>query len=101
MKRLLMISCLALGTALGASAASATPATTSVGGLSNTHSGIQLVKDKHNRHYKHNRYSRRHWRHHRRYRHHDRYRGWHRYHHRPRNWRGRGCVILGPVWVCP
>lgn len=28
-------------------------------------------------------------------------RGWHRYHARPRDWRSRGCVIVGPVWFCP
>lgn len=28
-------------------------------------------------------------------------RGWHRYHARPRDWRDRGCVIVGPVWFCP
>jgi len=27
--------------------------------------------------------------------------GWHRYHARPRDWRTRGCVIVGPVWFCP
>jgi len=28
-------------------------------------------------------------------------RGWHRYHARPRDWRTRGCVIVGPMWFCP
>lgn len=27
--------------------------------------------------------------------------GWHRHSHRPYNWRGRGCVTVGPVWFCP
>lgn len=27
--------------------------------------------------------------------------GWHRYHHRPGNWRTRGCILVGPVWFCP
>jgi hypothetical protein len=26
---------------------------------------------------------------------------WHRYHSRPRDWRRRGCVIVGPIWFCP
>lgn len=28
-------------------------------------------------------------------------RGWRRYNSRPRGYRGRGCVIIGPVWYCP
>jgi Ni/Co efflux regulator RcnB len=27
--------------------------------------------------------------------------GWHRYHHRPRDWRTRGCIVVGPIWFCP
>jgi hypothetical protein len=27
--------------------------------------------------------------------------GWRRYGARPRDWRTRGCVIVGPVWFCP
>lgn len=26
---------------------------------------------------------------------------WHRYHSRPRDWRRRGCIIVGPIWFCP
>jgi hypothetical protein len=26
---------------------------------------------------------------------------WHRYHSRPRDWRRRGCIIVGPLWFCP
>lgn len=26
---------------------------------------------------------------------------WHRYHKRPRNWRSRGCITVGPIWWCP
>ncbi|MGE0701799.1 MAG: hypothetical protein AB7O57_22060 [Hyphomicrobiaceae bacterium] len=26
---------------------------------------------------------------------------WRRYGDRPRDWRRRGCVIVGPVWFCP
>ena len=26
---------------------------------------------------------------------------WHRYHSRPRDWRRRGCVVVGPFWFCP
>jgi hypothetical protein len=101
MKRLVMISCLALGTVFGASAASAAAATSSVGGLSTPHSGIVLVKD-----HRRGPNARHNWRHNRNWRHRgwrggDRYRGWHRYHSRPWNWRTRGCVVLGPVWVCP
>lgn len=102
MKRLALICVLAFGTAIGgATASSAAPATTGVAGIGSTDSGIQLVRDK--RHYRGHRYYRHH---HRGYRHgrhwrRDRYRGWHRYHRRPWNWRSRGCVILGPVWVCP
>lgn len=28
-------------------------------------------------------------------------RGWNRYSSRPRNYRSRGCIIIGPVWYCP
>ena len=96
MKRLLMISCLALGTAFGATAASATPAANSVASLSKAPTGIQLVKDRRHGHH----YDRRHYRRHH-YRGHDRYRGWHRYHRRPWNWHTRGCVLVGPLWFCP
>ena len=106
MKRLALISVLALGTAFGASAASAAPATSSVAGLSTTHSGVELVRD--NRRGWKGHHRNRNWRGHGRrnyghrgWRHHDRYRGWHRYHSRPWNWHSRGCVVLGPVWVCP
>ncbi|MFA5955969.1 hypothetical protein [Hyphomicrobium sp.] len=103
MKRLLIISALALGTVFGAAgAASAAPASTAVGGLSNGHSGIELADYKRNRHMRHGRdYRRGNWRHNRGYRGGDRYRGWHRYHSRPHGWRARGCVVVGPVWVCP
>lgn len=26
---------------------------------------------------------------------------WRRYHERPRDWRRRGCVLVGPIWFCP
>ena len=26
---------------------------------------------------------------------------WHRHSHRPRDWRRRGCIIVGPLWFCP
>ena len=26
---------------------------------------------------------------------------WRRHSHRPRDWRKRGCIIVGPVWFCP
>ena len=28
-------------------------------------------------------------------------RGWHRYGRRPGDWNRRGCVMVGPVWICP
>lgn len=44
---------------------------------------------------------RNHWRKdHRHDRRYDKYRGWNRYSHRPRGWRDRGCVAVGPVWFC-
>jgi len=99
MKRLVIAGFLALGTAMGSSAASAAPAATSIVGLSQTSHGIQLVRDGRGN----NHYNRRHYR--RNYGHHrhgyDRYRGWHRYHHRPRGWRTLGCVLVGPIWYCP
>lgn len=102
MKRLALVSFLALGTALGGTAASAATANTGVVSLGKAQSGLELVKYKrHGRAHRHHRS----WRHHRNWRHHgyrhNRYRGWHRYHHRPWNWRTRGCVIVGPVWLCP
>ena len=30
----------------------------------------------------------------------DAYRGWNRYNSRPRGWRNRGCVAVGPIWFC-
>jgi len=27
--------------------------------------------------------------------------GWRSYRARPRNWRTRGCIVVGPVWFCP
>ena len=27
--------------------------------------------------------------------------GWRRYHDRPRDWRRRGCLLIGPIWYCP
>jgi hypothetical protein len=99
MKRLALICCLALGTALGGTVAPASPATTAVGGLK-SQSGIELAQYKrhgnYNRHrgYRNRGYGNRGYRG-------DRYRGWHRYSHRPSGWRSRGCVIVGPVWVCP
>lgn len=100
MKRLVLISFLALGTAIGSSAASATPATTAVGGISTAQSGIELAQYRRHGDYRRHNYRRDHYRGHRHYRH-NRYRGWHRYHSRPWNWRTRGCILLGPVWVCP
>jgi hypothetical protein len=100
MKRLVLIGLLALGTAFGTSAASAAPATTAVGGISTPQSGIELAQYRGHARYRHRNYRRNHYRGHRHYRH-NRYRGWHRYHSRPWNWRTRGCILLGPVWVCP
>ncbi len=101
MKRLALIGFLALGTAFGAAAtaANASPAPTSLAGLRYAHSGIILADyDRDDRRW--HRDYRRHWHGNRGWRG-DRYRGWHRYHSRPYNWRARGCVVVGPVWVCP
>jgi hypothetical protein len=102
MKRLLLVAFLAMGTALGGTAASAAPASSGVASLGKSQSGIELVKDRRHGHWRGNRHARHHqgYRHNRHWRR-DRYRGWHRYHHRPRHWQSRGCVIVGPVWVCP
>ncbi|CCB64556.1 conserved exported protein of unknown function [Hyphomicrobium sp. MC1] len=100
MKRLALICLMAIGTAIGGTAVSAAPASTSLAGIGKAQSGVELVRHKRghwkrNRHYRHNNWHHRsHWRH-------NRYRGWHRYHRRPWNWRSRGCVIIGPVWMCP
>jgi hypothetical protein len=100
MKRLALICCLALGTAIGGTAASAAPATTAVGGLK-TQSGIELAQYKRRGNYnRHRGYGNRGYRRGRYYGG-NRYRGWHRYNSRPYGWRSRGCVIVGPVWVCP
>jgi Ni/Co efflux regulator RcnB len=50
---------------------------------------------------RHRHRSNRHHRHNHHVHSHDRYRGWHRYSARPWNWQTRGCVAVGPVWVCP
>lgn len=100
MKRIALVCLMAIGTAIGGTAVSAAPASTGVGGIGKAQSGVELVRDrrgnwKRNRHYRHNN-----WRHNRHWRR-DRYRGWHRYHSRPWNYRARGCVVIGPVWMCP
>jgi len=101
MKSLALTVVLALATALGASAASAASTSNNVGAIGKARSGPILVRDddhhdgwKHRRHWRHDRGRHEGWDN-------DRYRGWHRYHARPWNWRARGCVVLGPVWVCP
>jgi len=36
------------------------------------------------------------------YRYKSRPHGWrHRYHSRPYNWASRGCIVVGPLWMCP
>ena len=101
MKRLVLITLMALGTAIGGSAAvSAAPTTTSVAGVGEAQSGIVLARDRRDGGYRrHGNWRRNGYR--GDYRGGDRYRGWHRYHSRPSGWRSRGCVIVGPVWVCP
>jgi hypothetical protein len=104
MKRLVLVSLLALGTAIGSSAASAAPATaTGLSGLSKSQSGIELAQYKRHGNYKRGGHyrGRNSYRGNRHYRGHNRYRGWHRYHSRPWNWRSRGCAVVGPVWFCP
>lgn len=41
------------------------------------------------------------WRKHRGDRHDHARRHWKRYHARPRDWRARGCLVIGPIWYCP
>jgi hypothetical protein len=104
MKRLVMISLLAVGTAFGAAgSASAAPTSTALSGLSSNHGGVVLAKDdRRGRHWRGGDHRRGNWHGDRRWRGGgDRYRGWHRYHSRPYGWRARGCVVVGPVWVCP
>jgi hypothetical protein len=102
MKHLVLASFVGFSTLFGfAAIASAAPASTALSGLSSNHSGIvQHVADRRDRRHWRQRDHGGKWRSHRGYRQ-DRYRGWHRYHSRPSNWRTRGCVALGPVWVCP
>lgn len=101
MKRLVFFGLLVLGTAIGGSAASAAPSTTGFGVLSQNQTGVQLVRDGRRGDYRRHSYRHHRYRGHNRRWSHNRYRGWHRYHHRPWNWRSRGCVIVGPVWFCP
>ncbi|MBA2125218.1 hypothetical protein DLM45_03135 [Hyphomicrobium methylovorum] len=101
MKRLIMVGLMALGAAVGSTAASAAPATSNVAGLSQSTSGIELAQYRGHGDYRRHRHFRERSYRHRHYRGNDRYRGWHRHHHRPHGWRSRGCVAVGPVWMCP
>ncbi|MEQ1719469.1 MAG: hypothetical protein ABL907_26335 [Hyphomicrobium sp.] len=49
---------------------------------------------------KQNRHNGGHWKH-RRHSDYSQYRGWNRYSYRPRGWRNRNCVSVGPIWFCP
>lgn len=87
-----------------ATAAAGTAAPLATAGATIDNNGAQsLVIDVQDRHRdRHRHRSHRHRdRHHHAHRHHHRYHGWHRYSYRPWNWQRRGCVVLGPVWVCP
>jgi len=89
--------------ALWAGAASASPVGTDIGSALRTgESDIVNVADyKEGRKLRHRNDGSRHdsfdWND-RRY---SKYQGWHRYHSRPRGWRDRGCVAIGPIWFCP
>jgi hypothetical protein len=110
MKRLALVALLSLGTAIGASSASAAPTVAgNLNGIGKADSGVQLIKKRgnrgfrnrgfRNRGFKARRYGNRGWRSGRRYG--RRYSGWRRYSYRPYNYRSRGCIVLGPVWLCP
>lgn len=92
-------------TVVMSTAAFAAPTSKPVAGLGGAFTGESLnltkIADRHDRRdWKRDRRHRRH-----RYepgsRRHAAPRGWHRYHSRPRDWRTRGCIIVGPVWFCP
>jgi hypothetical protein len=91
------------------SAAQAAPLSVPALDLATSTSPADLIQVQHrhrdSRHrdsHRHHRYDRH--RHHRYDRHRSRRhppRGWHRFHHRPHNWRMRGCIAIGPAWFCP
>ena len=101
LKRLLPI---ALAAMLPASAAVATPATPSTG-FASAAAPIQLVDMRRHHHrgsrhdYRHRRHGKPHFTPGGRYR--SAPHGWRSYRARPRNWRTRGCIVVGPVWFCP
>lgn len=99
-KAILAASAITLAAAATASAAPLSPATAAINAEGQS-LGQSLVIDVQNRK-RHRHQSQRH-RHRDRHvhRHRDRYHGWHRYSSRPWNWQTRGCVAVGPVWVCP
>lgn len=96
-------------TVVMSTAALAAPTPTPVSGLGGAFTGESLnltkIADRNDRRSKSHR-SRRH-RTNRRHRYvpgsrrHTAPRGWHRHRHRPRDWRTRGCIVVGPVWFCP
>lgn len=83
--------------AVSASAASAAPLTAAKPKFESATEQVRLdpAKPRHRMH-RHHRHG--HWRDDPRY---ERYRGWHRYSYRPRGWRDRGCIAIGPIWFCP
>lgn len=99
-KAILAASAITLAAVATASAAPMSPATAAINadGLSVV-IDVQKGERSRNRH-RHRSHRHRDRRHHAQ-RHHNRYHGWHRYSARPWNWQRRGCVALGPVWVCP
>jgi Ni/Co efflux regulator RcnB len=87
-----------------ATAAAGTAAPLATAGVTIDNASQSLVIDVRDRDRDRDRHRHRSNRHHRHNHHvhsHDRYRGWHRYSARPWNWQTRGCVAVGPVWVCP
>jgi hypothetical protein len=95
-KAILAASAITLATAAAGTAAPL--ATTGVTIDNGTQSLVIDVRDRD----RHRHSSHRHRdRHHHADRHHNRHHGWHRYSARPWNWQTRGCVAVGPIWVCP
>jgi Ni/Co efflux regulator RcnB len=88
---------------LGIAPASAAPASAAgASAIQNSEGLVQEVQYRRDRH-RHNSHRRRGPSH--RYAPGSRHRaaphGWRRFHHRPRDWRTRGCILVGPLWFCP
>lgn len=97
LKAILAASAITLATAAIGTAAPINGAAVTIG--DGVHSSVVDVQSKRDR--SRHRSNRHRDRHHHAQRHHNRYHGWHRYSSRPYNWQRRGCVLVGPVWLCP